>query len=201
MATMAEARRTMSAVFADDQHALSSSDQQDLNALLSRVEISIKQDQKVEALAGLSALNSRFAVLAPKGFFWIREPWRSFEVLLWGIAGVLINQIVTSARYLRFGNFFREGVVLNVAQLITIPIVALVAVLFLSLVTLKVMIGGSEVQLDLGDPRILAGVSFLIGLNFWSTWDLIQSISGRVTGSERREPPARRSAPEVENTS
>jgi hypothetical protein len=67
----------------------------------------------------------------------------------------------------------------------TIPVVALVTVLLLSLASLKIAVGGNELQLDLADPRLLAVVSFLIGLNFWKFWDLLQQLSDRFPGTNQ----------------
>ena len=192
--TMAEIKRLTTTVLVDDTRGLQAGDRQDINALINSLDETIKRNDQREFLARLSILKRLFETPAPRGFFWNQEPFRFLEILLWGIAGVLIHQIITSARYLRYGVFYREGIVLHIAQLITIPIVALVTVLLLSLVTLKITIGGNEVQLDLGDPRILAVVSFLIGLNFWKFWDLLQQVSDRIPGLDRTPVPGDRVA-------
>lgn len=93
-----------------------------------------------------------------------QDPWRFLEVLLWGLAGILVNKIIISGWYLRSPKFYREGIVMHIAHIVTTPLLVLVTVLLLSLVTLKVTLsGGNEVALDLSDPRIMVAFSFLIG--------------------------------------
>jgi hypothetical protein len=185
-ATVAEIRVISITTLADKPGGLQANDKQAINSMIGRLDQAIAQNNQSDLLARLGALKRIFATPAPQSFLWSQEPWRFLEILLWGVAGVVIHQIIASARYLRYRNFYREGIVLNIAQMITIPIVALVAVLLLSLITLKITIsGGNEVQLDLGDPRILAAFSFLIGLNFWKAWDFLLGVSDHIPGFER----------------
>jgi hypothetical protein len=117
------------------------------------------------------------------GFFWRAEPWRFLEVLLWGLAGILTSLIITTGGYFRRNRFYREGLYQHLAQIVTIPLLALVAVLILSLATLRITLaGGNEVQLDLSDPTILAAVSFLIGSRPWEIWGFVRETAGRITG-------------------
>ena len=39
-----------------------------------------------------------------------------------------------------------------------------------------------DITLDLSSPRVLAAVSFLLGVLPWGAWDAIQRAAGRLTG-------------------
>jgi hypothetical protein len=92
---------------------------------------------------------------AVSSFMWDASPWRYVEVIFWGLAGVLINKIISSGWFLRSQRFYREGTIMHVAHLVATPLLVFVAVLILSLATLKLTLGGvagaggTEVSLDL----------------------------------------------------
>jgi len=114
---------------------------------------------------------------------WHQDPLRFFEVLMWGLAGVLVYKIITVGWYLRSQRFYREGIVMHVGHIITTPLLVLVAVLLLSLATLSITLaGGNQLTLDLSDPRILVAVSFLLGTSPWPLWNFVENTAKRVTG-------------------
>lgn len=128
----------------------------------------------------VSVLDRLVNDIAVSGWFWIQEPWRFLEVLFWGLAGALVNLIITTGRYLRFERFYRVGIPMHIAQLVTIPLLALVFVLLLSQVTITVKLVTSDLRIDLSDPRILVAVSFLLGSRFWQLWDFLQETAGKI---------------------
>jgi len=114
---------------------------------------------------------------------WDQDPQRFFEVLMWGLAGVLVYKIITVGWYLRNQRFYREGVVMHIGHIVTTPLLVLVAVLLLSLATLSIKLAsGNQLTLDLSDPRIMAAVSFLLGTSPWPLWNFIEDTAKRVTG-------------------
>jgi len=145
-------------------------------------------NRKAEARTQLKELRSLISAPPSEEYFWNSGSFRFLEVLLWGMAGVLVNLIITSGNYLRWRRFYREGIVMHVAQLVTVPVLALVFVLLLSLVTLEVTLaGGNDLKVDLSDPRVLAAVSFLIGSQPWNLWDFLQETAGKLTGQGEKE--------------
>ena len=85
--------------------------------------------------------------------------------------------------YLRSQRFYREGIVMHVAHVVVTPLLALVAVLLISLVTLSVTLAGSnELTLDLSDPRILVAVSFALGTTPWPLWRFVENAGKRIAG-------------------
>ncbi len=114
---------------------------------------------------------------------WDQDPQRFFEVLMWGLAGVLVYKIITVGWYLRNQRFYREGLVMHIGHIVTTPLLVLVAVLLLSLATLSIKLAsGNQLTLDLSDPRIMAAVSFLLGTSPWPLWNFIEDTAKRVTG-------------------
>jgi len=114
---------------------------------------------------------------------WDKDPWRFLEIIMWGLAGVLVNKIITTGWFTRSQKFYREGIIMHVAHLVTTPLLVLVAVLLLSLATLKLTLSsGSEVTLDLSQLPILIAVSFLLGSSPWPLWNLIERSAKNLTG-------------------
>ena len=119
---------------------------------------------------------------APKTFLWGEEPLRFLEVFFWGLAGVLVDKLMSVGYYLRRGTFYRSGILMHVSHIVSVPLLTLVVVFLLSLVTLSLTLTGSnEVQLDLSDPRILVAVSFILGSRPWGMRDFIQRTSEKIT--------------------
>lgn len=144
----------------------------------------LDQDRLPDLLAGLATLEQLVlpASRASAGI-WDQGVWRFLEVILWGLAGVLVNKIITIAWWLRSARFYREGIVMHIAHILTTPLLVLVAVLLLSLATLSITLaGGNQLTIDLSDPRILAAVSFLLGSSPWPLWDFIEGTAKRITG-------------------
>jgi hypothetical protein len=116
---------------------------------------------------------------------WEKDPWRLVEIILWGLGGILVNKIIICSWYLRSQKFYREGIVMNIAHLVSTPLLVLVAVILLSLATFKVTLaGGSEVTLDLSNMPILIAVSFLLGTSPWPLWNLIERSAKGIAGGQ-----------------
>jgi len=114
---------------------------------------------------------------------WDSDPWRLLEIFMWGLGGILVNKIITSGWYLRSQKFYREGIVMHIAHLVTTPFLVLVAVILLSLASLKITLtGGSEVTLDFSNYPILIAVSFLLGSSPWPLWNFIERSAKNITG-------------------
>ena len=115
-------------------------------------------------------------------FLWGQEPFRFLEVLFWAMAGVFVDKLMSVGYYLRRGTFYREGMLMHISHIVSVPLLAVVVVFILSLVTLNVALAGSnEVTLDLNDPRILVALSFMLGSRPWAMREFLQRTAERVT--------------------
>jgi hypothetical protein len=127
-------------------------------------------------------------VFPQSGFLWVQDPWRLLEILFWGLAGVLVNKIITTGWYLRSQRFYREGLVMHIAHIVTTPLLVLVAVLILSLVTLSITLANNnEVTIDLSEPSVLIAFSFIIGTAPWPLWNFIEDSARRFTGQQEED--------------
>jgi hypothetical protein len=150
-----------------------------------KVTEAIEAEDKAGALEQLAFLQKELTAPARKGFAtWNSDPWRMLEILFWGLAGVLINKIIVSGWYLRSHRFYREGIVMHVAHLVSTPLLVLVAVLLLSLVSVKVTVAGSDLTLDLSNPSTMIVAAFLLGTVSWPLWDFIEGTAKRITGPQ-----------------
>lgn len=143
-------------------------------------------------LGGLVALITAYIVLhlvfpqinkgAQSSFLWGDEPFRFLEVLFWGLAGVLVDKLMSIGYYLRRGTFYRSGILMHVSHLISVPLLSVVIVFLLSLVTLSLTLtSNNEITLDLSDPRVLVAVSFILGSRPWGMRDFIQRTAEKIT--------------------
>jgi hypothetical protein len=154
---------------------------------------SILGQTKTEALASLEALGSLLKGIRVMSYFWNQAPARYLEVIFWALAGVLVNLILTCGSYLRWKHFYREGIYLHVAQIVTVPFLALIFVFLASLVKINLtLVGTAQATLDLSDPRVLVALSFIIGSRPWALWEFVQERAATVTG---RTPDRTRSNP------
>lgn len=128
---------------------------------------------------------------APVGFHpWDKAPYRFLEILFWGLGGALVNKIIQSGWYLRSQRFYREGILMHVAHLVSTPLLVLVAVILLSLATFNITLtGGSEVTIDLSQPAVMIAVAFLLGTSPWPLWELIERTARKVTGGGDKQQP------------
>lgn len=116
-------------------------------------------------------------------FFWEGYPWRYLEIIVWALAGILVNKIITTGWYLRCQSFFKEGIIMHVAHLVATPLLVLVAVIIISLATLTLTISeGTDVNLDLSKMSILIAVSFLLGTSPWPVWNFIEKAAKKLIG-------------------
>src|SRR3990170_9108440 len=77
-------------------------------------------------------------------FLWGEEPFRFLEVLFWGMAGVLVDKLMSIGFYLRRGTFYREGMLMHISHIVSVPLLTVVVVFILSLVTLNVTLASSN---------------------------------------------------------
>lgn len=149
-------------------------------------------------LGGLVALIAAYIVLhvvfpqiskgAKSSFLWGDEPYRFLEVLFWGLAGVLVDKLMSIGYYLRRSTFYRSAILMHISHIISVPLLTLVVVFLLSLVTLSLTLAGNnEVKLDLSDPRILVAVSFILGSRPWGLRDFIQRTAEKITSDQKKE--------------
>ncbi len=159
----------------------------EIDRLVANIREAILADDKVKAGANLQSLRQMVVEETSRLYFWSQEPWRYLEVIFWGLAGILVYLITTTGHYLRWQQFYREGIPMHLSQAVSIPVLALVFVLLISQVTLGLTISGTQVALDLSDPRILAAFSFIIGSQPWDLIRFFRSSAAMVTGIEPKQ--------------
>jgi hypothetical protein len=174
----------------DQRKDMSETDQLLVQARIKTVQDSLTPEMLAETLgnAESSSLPSRIDVLrqivaAPRQSevgIWERDPLRIIEVLLWGLAGILVNKIMITGWWLYQRRFYKDGIVMHVAHLVATPIMVLVLVFLLSLVSLSITLAsGNALTLDLSDPRVMVAFSFLMGTIPWPLYNFIESTAKR----------------------
>ena len=75
------------------------------------------------------------------------------------------------------------------AQLITTPVLVLVAVFILSLATIDIELASSsnKLSLDLSDANIMIAVAFLLGVAPWPLWNFVLGVSRKILGEIESE--------------
>ena len=129
-------------------------------------------------------LHLHLLIIQPADGFeiWIDDPLRYLEILLWGLAGIVVSKIFTTGWYLRQHRFYREGILMHVAHIVASPFLVLVTVLLLSQVTLTFTLGNSnEVAIDLSEPTLMVAFAFIIGTSHWPLWNFILNSAKRFT--------------------
>lgn len=118
-----------------------------------------------------------------QGFrIWTDEPLRYLEILLWGLAGILVSKIFTTGWYLRNHRFYREGVLMHLAHIVATPVLVLITVLLLSQVSMTFTLANSnQVTIDLSVPTIMIAFAFIIGTSPWPLWNFILNTAKRFT--------------------
>lgn len=117
-------------------------------------------------------------------FMWSSGAKRLLEILFWATAGILVRLIITIGRYLRLYRFYGNGIPQHRALLFCAPFLTLVYVLLISMVR----IDSDAVALDLSNPQILAGISFLLAATPWGLWERLQGVAERVLGENDQAP-------------
>jgi hypothetical protein len=119
-----------------------------------------------------------------QGFeIWSTDPLRYLEIILWGLAGILVSKIISIGWYLRGHRYYREGILMHIAHIVATPILVLVVILLLSQVVLKFTLANSnEVSIDLSVPTIMVAFAFIIGTSPWPLWNFILNTAKRFTG-------------------
>ncbi len=122
-------------------------------------------------------------------FFWDTDPWRMLEIMMWALAGVLINKLLWVSWYLSKKSFFIEAKVVHIAHLIVTPVLVLVSVFILSLATidLEIASASNKLSLDLSDANIMIAVAFLLGVSPWPLWNFVQGTSKKILGEMEPE--------------
>lgn len=119
--------------------------------------------------------------------FWLDNPLRYLEILLWGLGGILVNKILMVGWWLRNRRFYREGVIMHISHLLVTPLMVLVVTLLLSLVEFNFALADNSLTLDLAKPELLISFSFILGTIPWSLWSLIENAGRRFTeGMEKQ---------------
>ncbi len=167
---------------------LSEMDRKVMTARMNAIKASLAEDKAAATLADAekSELPERIDTLraiikTPKQLgvgIWNRDPLRMIEVLLWALAGILVNKIMLTGWYLYQRRFYKDGIIMHVAHLVATPVMVLVVVFLLSLVSLKITLASSnELVLDLSDPRVMVAFSFLLGTIPWPLWNFIENTA------------------------
>jgi hypothetical protein len=119
---------------------------------------------------------------------WSENPWRYLEILMWGLAGILVSKIITIGWYLYKHSYIRSGIWMHLAHLFATPILVLVVTLLLSISTFTITLaGGSELNIDLSDPNTLVVFAFIIGTSPWPLWGFIQDTARRFLTREENK--------------
>lgn len=119
-------------------------------------------------------------------FLWEAAPLKYVEVACWALAGVLVHLILSVAGYLRFDRFYREGIVLHIANLVTTPIIVVAISILLGSLTVEIAFPNAETTpIDLSNLGLLVAVAFLLGLQPWAVVGYARAASRRVLGQER----------------
>jgi hypothetical protein len=119
-----------------------------------------------------------------KGFeIWSVDPLRYLEIILWGLAGILVSKIINIGWYLRSGRYYQEGLLMHISHIVATPILVLVIVLLLSQVVLKFTLANSnEISLNLSIPALMVAFAFIIGTSPWALWNFVVDSAKRFTG-------------------
>jgi hypothetical protein len=163
---------------------LSAVDKQVAVRLAETITLAVTSGQKDAALDELNSLRRLIQAPPVSRFqFWGDVPLRFLEIILWGLAGILVSKIILVGWYLRRRSFYSQGIVMHISHIAATPLLVLVSVLILSLVTLKVTLaGGNEINIDLSDPNIMVAFAFIIGTSPWPLWRFIEVSARRFTG-------------------
>ena len=154
--------------------------------------MAVNSGQKDAALKDLASLQGMITnPPSPRFQFWGDGALRYLEILLWGLAGILVSKIILAGWYLRTQRFYRQGILMHVSHIIATPLLVLVVVLILSLVTLKVTLAGAnDVTINLADPVITVAFAFIIGTSPWPLWRVIENLARRFTSQVEEPAPA-----------
>ncbi len=114
---------------------------------------------------------------------WSEDPLRFLEIIMWGLAGIVVSKIITIGWFLRGHRFYKEGILMHIAHILATPILVLIIVLLLSQVALKFTLANTnEVSLDLSVPTVMVAFAFIIGTSPWPLWNFILNTAKRFTG-------------------
>ena len=85
---------------------LNQADKELLRQAAAKVAEDVQADDKAGAAEPLAFLQKELTTPARKAFtVWSTDPWRLLEIVLWGLAGVLVNKIIVAGWYLRSHRF------------------------------------------------------------------------------------------------
>lgn len=132
------------------------------------------------SLASLAQAEAEAAAQGSTSLFWSSSPKIYIEIVFWALIGSLVRLVFVTHQYLRWRRFYLQGIYQHVALLITVPILTLVFMVVISMA--KLTAEDSSVVLDLSDPRIVAGASFLIALAPWRLWERLLGSARKIVG-------------------
>jgi hypothetical protein len=118
--------------------------------------------------------------------FWVDNPLRYLEILLWGFGGILVNKIIMVGWWLRNQRFYREGIIMHISHLMVTPLMVLVITLLLSLVEFNFTLADNTLTLDLTRPELLISFSFILGTIPWSLWSFIENAGRKFTEGKEK---------------
>ncbi len=119
--------------------------------------------------------------------FWVDNPLRYLEILLWGLGGILVNKLIIVGWWLRNQRFYREGIIMHISHLIVTPLMVLVVTLLLSLVEFNFTLADNTLTIDLAKPELLISFSFILGTIPWSLWSFIENAGKRFTEGKEKQ--------------
>lgn len=145
------------------------------------LDTAIEDDQVELAQSRFEILKSLVKEPPQTGFsIWTDDPWRYIEILMWGLAGILVSKIISIGWYLYKHTYYRSGIWMHLAHLFATPLLVLVVTILLSIATFNITLsGGSELNIDLSDPNTMVVFAFIIGTSPWPLWSFIQDTASR----------------------
>jgi len=113
----------------------------------------------------------------PEGFFWVETPLQWIDWVFWGISGVLLNILSTSANRQSGILDGQEPSSRTFLQIVRGVIISLVVVFLINL--LKIKITGIEINFST-EPAIVASLAFIFGFYEKVTYKYIFSILAKI---------------------
>ena len=147
-----------------------------LNFLLAQSAISVSNND-LPTLSALLKQIDQVIAQKPQSFFWESYPMRLLEITLWALIATFLRLIVNTGYYLFRKRFIKSGVYHSFGLIVTIPILALLISIVLSFISISIVLGEAELNLDLTNIYISILVATFIGLSPWKGWDYLNGLA------------------------
>lgn len=148
-----------------------------IDGLFAQAQVALTDDD-LPALA--DDINRLLSLVEDRDFLWNSQHGRLLEVFCWALFSTLLRLIFNSAFYLYKNTFIATAIPHHVALIVTIPVIAVIIAMVLSLVTLEFAIAETAIALDMSNPMISVLVACLIGLAPWKAWEFVRRLADRL---------------------